>query len=480
MFERLVSDIRKYHVFSSVWPEEAWVKELPALEREVFSALDRDRLSIALRHVSNSLRDGHLTFTPAGVEGAEGFATLPVSFASVGDIDHPWYVITHSDRRSGVSLGDFLLSYDGVPREKLLDHYRFELNAATPAARSSQLTEFLRRRSLLGYPASGLRVPATFRHGAHTIDTDLVFERRASASSTPSDRAPSHAPCPTPAREYDAAYELIHTGTHVCTYRASNGPFAAYPIIWHGSFMYEPAQLAADRDLVRDFVASVPGAAGIVLDLRSNGGGISAEYVLPWYAPRPHQAPFEWVTVHLDLDDRTRLRRTLRSDAAVEEYRRRALDGDRWWVRPFDCGREPCPKHQTPPLVGSIPVALLLGPGCRSACDELAAVWTRERFGPTIGSAPAAMYTSLRYPLPVTLGNEPLGELTIALCGLRFQESDPWLEGRLLQVDTVLEPSWPSADYGAKLLEAARSALLAWRAAPVPMSSRAASETLQQ
>jgi hypothetical protein len=243
--------------------------------------------------------------------------------------------------------------------------------------------------------------------------------------------------------------------------------------------MYEPAQLAADRELVRDFVASVPAAAGIVLDLRSNGGGISAEYVLPWYAP-PHQAPFEWVHVHADLDDPSRLRRTLRSDAARDEYLRRAANGDRWWVRPFDCGSQPCPKHREPALVSTTPIALLLGPGCRSACDELAAIWIRERFGPTIGSAPAAMYTSLRYPLPVTLGNEPLGELTIALCGLRFHESDPWLEGRMLQVDTVLEPSWPSADYGAKLLEAARSALLAWRAAPVPTSASFASEAFQE
>jgi hypothetical protein len=90
------------------------------------------------------------------------------------------------------------------------------------------------------------------------------------------------------------------------------------------------------------------------------------------------------------------------------------------------------------------------------------------------------MYTSLRYPLPVTLGDERLGELTIALCGLRFHERDPWLEGRVLQVDTVLEPSWPSANYGAKLLDAARSALLAWRAAPVPGSSRAASDAFQE
>jgi hypothetical protein len=461
MFERLVSDIRKYHVFSSVWPEAEWAKELPALEREVVNAHDRDRLLLALRHVSNSLRDGHLAFTQAGSDGTEAFATQVVSFANVGDVHRPWYVVTRSDRRSRVSLGDYLLSYDGVPRENLLEHYRFELNAATPAARSTQLSEFLRRRSMLGIPASGLLVPATFRHGAHTIDTTLVFEGPVPNAHATSDTTQSRIPCPAPAREYDAAYELVHTGAHVCTYRASHGPFAAYPIIWHGSFMYESHQLAADRELIREFLASVPGIAGVVLDLRRNGGGIAAEYFLPWYAPRPHQGPLEWVHLHPELDDRARLRRALRSNAAVDEYLRRASNGDRWWVRPFDCGPEPCPTHQASPVVGTASVAILLGPGCRSACDEFAAVWTRERFGPTIGSAPAGMYTSLRYPLQVTLGDAPLGELTIALCGLRFQESDPWLEGQVLPVGTVIEPSWPSDD-GPKLLEAARAALRAW------------------
>jgi hypothetical protein len=227
--------------------------------------------------------------------------------------------------------------------------------------------------------------------------------------------------------------------------------------------MYERDELAADRQLIRELLASVPHARGVVLDLRHNGGGIGAEYIRPWYAPRPYQGLLEWVRVHPELDDGPRLRRTLRSDGAVDEYLRRASNGESWWVRPFDCGPEPCPSPQPAPLVGTAPVALLLGPGCRSACDEFAAIWTRERFGPTSGSPPAGMYTSLRYPLPVQLGDTSLGELTISLCGLRFQESDPWIEGQVLPVSTVIEPTWPLAGQGAKLLDAALAALRPWR-----------------
>jgi hypothetical protein len=457
MFAGLVSDIRKYHVFSSVWPETEWERELPVLEREVSNAPGRGGLLLALRHVSNSLRDGHLAFSPSSSDETEERVTLPVTFASAGDAEHPWFAASRSDRRSGASLGDFLLSYDGVPREKLLEHFRFELNAGTPAARVDQLGRFLQSRSTLGLAPDGMRVSTTLRHGAHVVSAELEFQRP--APSLEAEAVQGHAACPAAAHEYDAAYELVEAGIHVCLYRASRGPFAAYPIIRHGSFLYDRAQLAAERDRVQGFLAATPNIAGVVLDLRHNGGGIAADYILPWYASGAYRGLTEWVHLHPELEDRTRLRKALRSDAAVDEYLRRARNGDHWWVRPFDCGPEPCASPQTQRVVGTAPVALLLGPGCRSACDTFAAIWTREGFGPTIGSAPAAMYTSLRYPLELALGDEPLGDFTIALCGLRFDASDPWLEGQALTVGSVVERAWPYAGYGEKVLRAAVQAL---------------------
>ena len=57
------------------------------------------------------------------------------------------------------------------------------------------------------------------------------------------------------------------------------------------------------------------------------------------------------------------------------------------------------------------------------------------------------------------LGEEPLGDFTIALCGLRFGAEEPWLEGRPLPIDHVVEPSWPDATYRQELLRAAVTAL---------------------
>src|SRR4051812_26284547 len=48
MFERLVADIRTYHLFPDAWPEEHWAAGLPALEREVTGAVDRSALLVAL------------------------------------------------------------------------------------------------------------------------------------------------------------------------------------------------------------------------------------------------------------------------------------------------------------------------------------------------------------------------------------------------------------------------------------------------
>src|SRR5262245_43909459 len=44
MLERVLGDIRRYHVFSEVWPRERWEQEVPELEREVREAPDREAL----------------------------------------------------------------------------------------------------------------------------------------------------------------------------------------------------------------------------------------------------------------------------------------------------------------------------------------------------------------------------------------------------------------------------------------------------
>jgi len=467
MFSRLVERVRRHHVFSDAWSEADWAEELPVLEREVSEATDRDGLLLGLRHLSNSLRDGHLSFTSPGAD-ERAMLSLPIELSSAGTLDSPWFVVTRSDRASGVSLGDHVLTYDGIDRGNLLEHYRFELNAATPAARMRQLARFLYQRSASDRGRlDGTPVSMTLRHGAHVVSVEPAFRRMPPApevASTGAVQAGSarDRKCPSPSREYDAAYELVDSGKRVCLYRAARGPFAAYPIVRHDSFRYDAAvERAADRERVRGFLAAASSVAGVLLDMRNNGGGVAADYILPWYTSRPFQGLTEWVHVDAELasTDEARLRDALRSEAALQEYRRRAESGERWWVRPFDCGAEPCTSPLPEPPVTRAPIALLLGPGCRSACDTFAAIWSRDHLGPTVGSAPSAMYTSLRYALEVRLGNEPLGEFSIALCGVRFGAEEPWLEGRPLRIDHVVEPSWPDTEYRLNLLHAAVQAL---------------------
>jgi hypothetical protein len=472
MFERLVGEIRKHHVFSNVWPEVDWARELPVLERELLGARNRRELLLALCHLSNSLRDGHLTFSACpNADGPQTRLGIPVAFSAAGRSDAPHFIISQAEASSGVAPGDVLLEYDNVPSEALLEHFRLELNAASANVRVEQLTTFLNRRYTLGREAlEGEPVPFTVRHGAHVVSAQLAW-RAADAVNPPP--APGLG-CAAPVRDYGAGYTLVEVGAHVCLYRASRAPFASHPIVRQISFLYKGAEFKADRERIRAFLARVPRVDGVLLDLRDNGGGRAAEYFLPWYASGPYQGAKEWVHLDRELTDRKRLLMALRHDAAVDEYLRRAESGVRWWVRAFDCATGNCPagpETARSQRVTSAPIALLLGPGCRSACDMFAAIWTRQGFGPTIGAPPAAMYTSLRYPLAVTLGDAWLGDFEIALCGLRLEGDALWLEGRSLSMDSAVEPSWP---FGARDVATVRAAVEALQREPTRSAHGAA------
>jgi peptidase S41-like protein len=459
MFERLIGEIRRSHVFSSAWPEHEWERQLPALWQEVSSATSRVALWRALRHLSNSLRDGHLKFTPAGTEELRSRVWLPFELINAGSSTRPRLTISRSERPREIGPGDELLTYDGVPSADLLEHFQFELNEATPGARVDQLLSFLQSR-FAAEQTEATVIGLTLQHGAHVVSAEASFGPHSSASAPAGDGVT----CPAPPRTFGGSYELLEAGAAVCLYRASREPFASHPIIRHLSFVSSAEVRASDHQRVEAFLAATPQVSGVLLDLRDNGGGAAADYVLPWYAPGPHRGLKEWIRLNPDLTDRARLRRALRGDAAVDEYLRRAAGRDEWWVRPFDCGPRGCEDPQRTRLgrVTNAPVALLLGPGCKSACDTFSAIWSRERFGPMVGTPPAAMYTSLRYPLAVELDGEWLGDFTTALCGLRWDAGDPWLEGQPLPMDTVVEPSASLLGNELALIEGAITALRAW------------------
>jgi hypothetical protein len=459
LFEQLVADIRAYHVFPDAWPEERWAAELPALEREVTAAGDRSALLRALSHVASSLRDGHLAFTPAGGWANPEIAVLPVSFFQTGSALEPRFFVERAAPETGLAAGDELVRYDGVEAAALLAHFAPELDRAS--ARAARVADLLQMRRMEMHPGIlGSTVALRVRRGDELLDAAPVF----GPNRPPPDPKADPPQCPSRRRDFGAGYELARVGAHVCLYRGVSARTSRYPIIRHTAFFYgtesaiDHALIEQEHELVRAFLAATPRLAGVLLDLRDNAGGHHPDLFLPWYLAGSYPRTIRWVRLHPQLTDRSRLTQALWSTALAEEYVRRAASGEKWWVQPFECDATECPPMPDA-LVTQAPIAVLVGPRCKSSCDTFVSVWSERHAGPTIGEPAAAMFTSNRYPLDVRLGDESLGQLTVALSGVRATEHDAWLEGNPGPVDEPVEPSWPAADYEQKMIGTAIHAL---------------------
>jgi hypothetical protein len=480
MFERLVADIRTYHLFPDAWPKERWAAELPALEREVTGAVDRSALLVALSRLADSLRDGHLAFTPTGGWTNPGIAVLPVSFFQTGSALEPRFFVEEATPDTGLAAGDELVRYDGLEVATLLEHFAPEIDRASPAARAARLTELLQWRRTETHPGIlGSTVTIRVKRADEFVDAAPVF----GPNRPPPDSTSDPPSCPSRHRDFGAGYELARASEHLCLYRGVNARTSRYPIVRHTAFLYgskssiDYASIERDHELVKAFLATTPHLAGVLLDLRDNSGGHHSDLFLPWYLSGPYPRTRRWVRLHPQLTDRERLTQALWSSEAADEYLRRAGTGETWWTEPFECNPTECPPMRKA-LVTKAPMAVLVGPNCKSSCDTFVNVWSARHAGPTIGEPPAAMLTSNRYPLDVRLGGESLGQLTIALSGVRATERDPWLEGKPAPVDELVEQSWPSADYEQKIIDAAIRALE--RAKPFAHGTKPGSAKLAQ
>ncbi|HTV25441.1 MAG TPA: hypothetical protein VMG12_42390 [Polyangiaceae bacterium] len=476
MFQRLVRDIRAYHVFPEAWSEQDWSADVPRLERMVLDAPDRATLLIALSRVSGSLRDGHLGFIPTGGWPSTGIAVLPIGLFQTGSALEPAFIVRRAAPETGLAVGDQLVSYDGIEVSHLLDHFRFELDRASPGARATRLTELLQWRRTETHPGvMGSSVALRVQREGQLVDATLAFAPNAPPPPTSTPDGPV---CRGPRRDYGPDYLLVEASPRVCLYRGLDAQHRPYPIVRHVSFLYNAPDgidheaIQADHELVRRFLADTPHLAGLFLDLRDNNGGHHADLFLPWYLPQPYAGSQRWIRLHPDLDDRLRLAQALWNTAAADEYVRRAARGDTWWVAPFDCAPSECPP-QTDALLTRAPIALWVGPSCLSSCDNFVYIWTQQHRGPTVGAPAAAMATSNRYPIEVRLDDEPLGDLTVALSGTRASEQSPWLEGNPAPVDHPVEPSWPESGYAQRMVEVSIEALGTARASRTQSHERA-------
>src|SRR6185369_14680412 len=112
-------------------------------------------LLLALCRLSNSLRDGHLTFSACPSVNGAARLSLPVAFSVLSGSEGPRFIVSQAAASTGVAPGDVLLSYDHVPSTALLDHFRLDLNTASVGVRAEQLAHFLSRRYAFGQEVLG-------------------------------------------------------------------------------------------------------------------------------------------------------------------------------------------------------------------------------------------------------------------------------------------------------------------------------------
>jgi hypothetical protein len=194
----------------------------------------------------------------------------------------------------------------------------------------------------------------------------------------------------------------------------------------------------------------------VILDVHENSGGLNPYLFASWFAQGPTTHPRLVTRVAPELP-RAQVSSMFFSDD-TSGYEAAQKRGDRFYESFFLCphGRCEVDPPATSELVTKAPVALLVGPECRSTCDTLAFLWSNERLGPVVGRAPGASYTVHRHKIRVGelaakagLPSEDLGTFTVAMSA-SYVRGKP-LEGEPIALDWTApdtfetRASWVSA-----------------------------------
>ena len=483
LFDDLVGKVRRYHVFAPAAFRNlgrSWDDDLRRLRAELVAADSPPKLSAALRHFGNSLRDPHCRYLSPGRP-----STIDVGFT----LDMEWdgkratyYVASIRDReRAGaLTVGDVLLSVDGVAGDAIVDHFDLETNANSPFTVAYGLTRYLTHRTTEDlWAAEGKESTWVFRRrqGDERVTLKSTWKRPGMGrSSGQGDWDPgARYDKPTCARRRSVdygPYELTHAGWGVCAYTSKRHPYRAYPIVRQYTFSYSfpsgpfnPVYLLEkDQLLLSRALGPAARIRGVILDLRDNGGGNNPNWFLDWWAPGSYVDDFVHYRVHPDLVEKDDSRPSfIRHDDIAADYRsvlKSGAEGERTtrpW--PFFCPPKSCdwdnrytPKHR----VTKAPIALLVGPRCVSTCDSFSRLFSQYQFGALIGQPTAAAHTTARHRLEVSVKGLELGELTIAVSYEVDGKTRKRIEGVPIRLDRTLAPSFENRErYDALLVEAA-------------------------
>jgi len=483
LFTSLVETIREVHVFNAPphGPSAEWEALLPGLEAEFKAADDLVALNIALRHLGNSLRNPHCSFTPGGpLKGLPSDRLTPgfrLKQEMVGGVPR-LYLDSVDDESLGVMPGDVLVAVDGVADP-----------IATYSLESSQNFMFGVARYVAQYLSSPKTDRSTFRLEQ---PTQWTFERRDGGEQFDVETVwtePKSPPRPheftafeyegdvcgtLSARDYGPGYRRTAAGLNYCLYVSDHPDFQAFPVVRHFSFLYLPTgyttdvyhAIRAEWYSLSSHLAALEAVEGVVLDLRDNNGGYSPNLFLSWWATKP------WDTGYAHKRARdvllkepflsTAFRRSFQLDAYREQLKTADTDSDflppTVWDPPPDGGMTRRPERR----VIERPVALLVGPGCLSSCDFFSLVWSRNEMGPIVGERTAAGYTAWRANLPVRVGNMDLGTLSVALQYESMGDDHASVEAIPIPLTVPIDRTFDNAEtYDAEVVAAAIDSLRA-------------------
>jgi hypothetical protein len=501
IFGRLVADVRRLHVFAPQTEKNLgrkWEDELAALGAEFERADTREKLSVAVEHFVNSLRNPHCWYEPAAERDhfTLGF-DVNMEWKNGAPIFRVW-TIDDASLRSSLKEGDVVVSVDGVPASSLVTVHSLVSRANNRRGIARDIGLWLSHRSswrsatslgqtsewvLAGQNGTTKTVQLVWKEEHDTLASDFAvdYEKTGCAGLWP--------------RRYGNGYELAFSGAKYCIYASKRAPFRDYPIVRHFSFSYydnhwsiAPVWLvnSDQRNLSAQLASLAP--KGIVLDLRDNNGGNNPNWFLDWWAP------VGWTDnrVLIRLDDE------LRDPAARRRAGASLGDGAQGWYqaqldgrakgqeltapRPFFCKPGPpsdpdamsCAwdnRYVASHRVTTAPVALLVGPGCVSSCDSVALAFDENDFGPLVGEPTAAGYTTSRMKLFVKdASGAAIGALRIAISKEQSGRTGKDIEAVPLHLDYAIDRTWENRDqYDALLVDAA---LRGFREFRFPASAR--------
>lgn len=444
VFDRMVALVRRYHLFAPRTAQnlgKSWDADLPRLRAEFAAAEDDHALAVALFHFGNSLHDIHCGFRPKG-RGERIKLGLRLEAEKVGDT-YQLYVdrVRDASLRGQIAPGDIVVAVDGVPGPKLFEDHDLDSNANTRDNLALAVANVLTsRRTGLSSLRAGMTstftlrsrrggdertIPLTWSAGANDDDDDFALDY---ASKGCVDADP---------KDYGAGYALTTRGYRLCIYTSKEPKYRDYPIVRQVSFRYDDVQHGplADYELLARTLAS-PEPKGVLLDVQDNGGGINPNLFVEWWSAKPYTDTETRMLLDESLLPRARGSVHISSlNDAVEAWYAAELasqpepasgagPGERprriSKPRPFMCKRDTCAwdNHYVPShRVTKAPVALLLGPGCASACDAFAWHFDVEDTGPIVGRGAMAGFTThrARFDVPSRDGKGVLGTIDLAI-----------------------------------------------------------------